>query len=102
MTSAAPSFEEVALRLVEAADPAALQTFLLTKLHTLGPSDKAQVRTQHFGKAALVRAGKGACCIRVPNLNRKLATCGARPCSVCNQCKCRREGWQLLRSCLHT
>ena len=43
VTAAAPSFEEVALRLVEASDPAALQTFLLTKLHTLGPADKAQV-----------------------------------------------------------
>ena len=46
MTAAAPSFEEVALRLVEAGDPGALQAFLLTKLHTLGPSDKAQVPCQ--------------------------------------------------------
>lgn len=44
MTAADPSFEEVALRLVEAGSPDALQTFLLTKLHTLGPADKAQVR----------------------------------------------------------
>lgn len=42
VTSATPSFEEVALRLVETADPIALQTFLLTRLHTLGTSDKAQ------------------------------------------------------------
>jgi hypothetical protein len=48
LTAAAPSFEEVALRLVEAGSPVALQTFLLTKLHTLGPADKAQVRlVQH-------------------------------------------------------
>jgi hypothetical protein len=43
LTAAAPSFEEVALRLVEAGSPEALQAFLLTKLHTLGPADKAQV-----------------------------------------------------------
>ncbi len=43
MTAAVPSFEEVALRLVGTDDPAALQTFLLTKLHTLGAADKAQV-----------------------------------------------------------
>lgn len=44
VTAATPSFEEVALRLVDVGEPAALQTFLLTKLHTLGPTDKAQVQ----------------------------------------------------------
>ncbi len=43
MTAAVPSFEEVALQLVDSGDPAALQTFLLTRLQVLGPQDKAQV-----------------------------------------------------------
>jgi hypothetical protein len=43
VTSAVPTFEELALRLVESSDPLALQTFLLTRLRTLGASDKAQV-----------------------------------------------------------
>eukprot|EP00882_Tetradesmus_deserticola_P021379 GHRQ01023150.1.p1 GENE.GHRQ01023150.1~~GHRQ01023150.1.p1 ORF type:complete len:206 (+),score=125.47 GHRQ01023150.1:766-1383(+) len=37
-----PPFEELALLLVEAGDPAALQIFLNTKLQVLGPNDKAQ------------------------------------------------------------
>lgn len=42
VTAALPSFEEVALKLVDSGDAAALQTFLLTKLQTLGTQDKAQ------------------------------------------------------------
>ena len=45
VTATVPSFEEVALQLVDSGDPAALQTFLLTRLQVLGPQDKAQVRT---------------------------------------------------------
>ncbi|WIA14238.1 hypothetical protein OEZ85_002776 [Tetradesmus obliquus] len=37
-----PPFEELALLLVEAGDPEALQIFLNTKLQVLGPNDKAQ------------------------------------------------------------
>ena len=44
VTATVPSFEEVALQLVDSGDPAALQTFLLTRLQVLGPQDKAQVR----------------------------------------------------------
>ena len=43
VTAAAPSFEEVALRLLDSGDAAALRTFLLTKLQVLGPQDRAQV-----------------------------------------------------------
>ncbi len=45
-----PSFEELALKFVGVGSPDALQTYLLTKLDTLAPADKAQVRTSlpHF------------------------------------------------------
>ena len=45
VTAVPPSFEETALKFVEAGDPDALQAFLLTKLDTLAPGDKAQVPT---------------------------------------------------------
>ena len=38
-----PSFEEVALKLVEAGASDALQTFLQTRLENLSPNDKVQV-----------------------------------------------------------
>ena len=44
VTGASLSFEETALKFVEAGVPDALQAFLLTKLDTLAPGDKAQVR----------------------------------------------------------
>lgn len=42
VTAALPSFEEVALKLVDSGDANALQIFLLTKLQVLGSEDKAQ------------------------------------------------------------
>lgn len=39
-----PSFEELALKFVGVGSPDALQTYLLTKLDTLAPADKAQVQ----------------------------------------------------------
>lgn len=42
VTSASPSFEEVALRLMETGEPEAVAAFLQTKLDTLGREDKAQ------------------------------------------------------------
>jgi vacuolar protein sorting-associated protein 18 len=42
VTAAYPAFEDLALRLMEAADPIALRSFLVTRLGTLGPDDKAQ------------------------------------------------------------
>ena len=39
---AGPSFEETALRLVDAGATSALQTFLLARLDALGPDDRAQ------------------------------------------------------------
>ena len=44
VTGAPLSFEETALKFVEAGVPDALQAFLLTKLDTLAPGDKAQVQ----------------------------------------------------------
>ncbi len=41
---------------MDAGEPAALQTFLLTKLHTLGPTDKAQV--QVFSGSAVDSNGR--------------------------------------------
>ena len=41
---AGPTFEEAALKLVEAGAPTALQTFLLARLGALARDDKAQVR----------------------------------------------------------
>lgn len=38
-----PSFEELALKFVGVGSPDALQRYLLTKLDTLAPADKAQV-----------------------------------------------------------
>lgn len=43
VTSATPSFEEVALRLMETGEPEAVAAFLQTRLDTLGREDKAQV-----------------------------------------------------------
>jgi NADH dehydrogenase FAD-containing subunit len=43
VTSATPSFEEVALKFVEVADAVALQAFLSAKLQILGQDEKAQV-----------------------------------------------------------
>lgn len=43
VTASQPSFEELALKFVGAGSPDALQTYLLTKLDTLAPADKAQV-----------------------------------------------------------
>lgn len=51
VTRPPPSFEEIALRFVGSETPDALQTFLLTKLDTLSPSDKAQVRSPAVRKA---------------------------------------------------
>lgn len=48
VTAAPPSFEEVALKFVEMGLPDALQTYLLTKLDTLAPADKAQVPPPKF------------------------------------------------------
>ncbi|KAL3143378.1 hypothetical protein ABBQ38_002206 [Trebouxia sp. C0009 RCD-2024] len=42
VTAAVPAFEEVVLRFVEADSPKALQTFLQTKMDSLGHEDKAQ------------------------------------------------------------
>ena len=46
VTAASPSFEETALKFVEAAQPAALRLFLAARLEVLGPADKAQVGSQ--------------------------------------------------------
>lgn len=43
VTSSSPSFEEVALRLMETGEPEAVAAFLQTRLDTLGRDDKAQV-----------------------------------------------------------
>ena len=50
VTAAPPSFEEVALKFVESGQPDALQAYLMTKLDTLAPADKAQVSPERFGK----------------------------------------------------
>lgn len=42
VTASKPSFEELALKFVGVSSPDALQTYLLTKLDTLAPADKAQ------------------------------------------------------------
>ncbi|KAL4539605.1 hypothetical protein Ndes2437B_g02032 [Nannochloris sp. 'desiccata'] len=42
VTAAYPAFEDLALRLMEANDPIALRSFLIARLGTLGPDDKAQ------------------------------------------------------------
>lgn len=42
VTSTSPSFEELALRLMDAGEPAALEAFLQARLDTLGPADAAQ------------------------------------------------------------
>jgi hypothetical protein len=42
VTAAFPAFEDLALRLMESNDPIALRSFLITRLGTLGPDDKAQ------------------------------------------------------------
>lgn len=42
VTSSSPSFEEVALRLMETGEPEAVAAFLQTRLDTLGRDDKAQ------------------------------------------------------------
>lgn len=42
VTSSSPSFEEVALRLMETGEPEAVAAFLQTRLDTLGREDKAQ------------------------------------------------------------
>ena len=48
-----PSFEELALKFVGVGSPDALQTYLLTKLDTLAPADKAQVgKSSHLPFAA--------------------------------------------------
>ena len=44
VTAALPSFEEVALKIVDSGDASALQIYLLTKLQVLGSEDRAQVR----------------------------------------------------------
>ncbi len=41
---AGPSFEEAALRFVDAGATGALQAFLLARLDALGPDDRAQAR----------------------------------------------------------
>jgi hypothetical protein len=46
VASAQPSFEEVALKFVEAGMPQALQAFLLARLRSLGSEDKAQARAR--------------------------------------------------------
>ena len=43
VTAASPSFEEVALRLMETGEPEAVAAFLQARLDTLGKEDKAQV-----------------------------------------------------------
>ena len=43
-----PSFEELALKFVGSGSPDALQTYLLTKLDTLAPADKAQVEAVFY------------------------------------------------------
>ena len=47
VTAALPSFEEVALKIVDSGDASALQIFLLTKPQVLGSQDKAQARLPH-------------------------------------------------------
>lgn len=46
-TGAGPSFEETALRCVDAGATSALQAFLLARLDALGPDDRAQARDDH-------------------------------------------------------
>lgn len=53
VTSSSPSFEEVALRLMETGEPEAVAAFLQTRLDTLGREDKAQVGS---AEARFVRA----------------------------------------------
>ena len=43
-TGAGPSFEETALRFVDAGATSALQAFLLARLDALGPDNRAQAR----------------------------------------------------------
>lgn len=43
VAASTPSFEELALKFVDAGVPEALQEFLKAKLEALGPEDKAQV-----------------------------------------------------------
>jgi hypothetical protein len=47
VTSPTPSFQELALKFVEAAAPDALQAFLLARLTSLPSHDKAQVPPTH-------------------------------------------------------
>lgn len=68
VTAATPSFEEVALRLVGANDSSALQIFLLTKLNTLGPSDKAQVHPKLHHSPLRSSENREACFTRMQAL----------------------------------
>lgn len=52
VTAAVPAFEEVVLRFVEADSPKALQTFLQTKMDSLGHEDKAQVSVKPCPRSA--------------------------------------------------
>ena len=44
VTSTEPSFEEIALRLMESGEPEAVHAFLAGRLETLGKEDRAQAR----------------------------------------------------------
>lgn len=57
VTSATPSFEEVALRLMETGEPEAIAALLQTRLDTLGREDKAQVGC--WPQLSTCMAGKG-------------------------------------------
>lgn len=57
-TGAGPSFEETALRFVDAGATSALQAFLLARLDALGPEDRAQARDD---QALCLCGDRGVC-----------------------------------------
>jgi hypothetical protein len=75
VTSSSPSFEEVALRLMETGEPEAVAAFLQTRLDTLGREDKAQASFVVWA-VAVAAAALPTCCAASA---RSLHACAAAP-----------------------
>lgn len=82
VTAASPSFEEVALRLMETGEPQAVAAFLQARLDTLGREDKAQVRLASCDTGCWVACAGGQGSLDTLGREDK-AQARARPAAAC-------------------
>ena len=82
VTSTEPSFEEIALRLMEAGEPEAVHAFLAGRLETLGKEDRTQVTRGRRAAAVCGAASARACkCQTARSLHAHVLVPGPCPAS---------------------